>query len=496
MVKNAAANLGRGSAGALVSVMLPPVLVRHMSRDVYSVWVLVLQIAAYAGYLNFGLQTAIGRYVAFTTEKRDFEQRDAVFSTALAGLWGSALVALIGLVLVTFAVPSIFPSVPPTLVLQMRLALLIVGFTLSMELPASGWSSVFVGVARYEIPAATSGGARLLAGLGLVAAALAGCPITVMATIVGSMNLASYAAQYLILRRVVPDLRFRSEMVRYSTAREISGYCFGLTVMSIAMFLITGLDLVLVGRFEFSAVVPYSVAATVVAIMTGFVSSIVGVILPHAAALHARERPAELGGLVVSATRISVLVLMLIGLPIVIYAGPVLRVWIGQKYVEDGVPLLRILLIANIIRLIGAPYATVLVGAGRQNYIKVSPLAEGISNLVASVVLGWYWGAIGVAAGTLLGSFVSIGAHLFYSLPRTQSEIALSRRNLMTAGVIIPLLCTCPLITVVVADLRGPGVGSFGFGFAMILSLLAAGLLLIRTHIAPRSQLHFAEQEK
>ena len=92
--KNAVANLGRGSAAAVVALLLPPVLIRHMTPASYAVWVLVLQTAAYVGYLNFGLQTAIGRYVAYANEKKDLEQRDAIFSTALAGLCCAALFSL------------------------------------------------------------------------------------------------------------------------------------------------------------------------------------------------------------------------------------------------------------------------------------------------------------------------------------------------------------------------------------------------------------------
>ena len=495
MVKNAGASLGRGSAAALVSLLLPPVLVRHMAADAYSVWLLVLQVAAYASYLNFGLQTAIGRYVAFATEKRDFEQRDSVYSTAFAGLCCAALVAYLALIVATIVMPSIFPSVPARLVPQMRLALLIVGLTLALELPASGWNGVFVGVARYEIPALTTGLARIIVGVGLVAAAVAGSSIVAMAVIVGVVNCTSYVAQYFIAHRVVPDLRFRMEMVSRSKVRELSSYCFGLTVMSVAMFLITGLDLLLVGRFDFSAVIPYSVAASVVALMTGFVSSILGVILPHAATLHAQERPAELGELVVSATRISVLLLVLIGLPLVIYAGPILRVWIGPAYVMNGVPILSTLIVANLIRQIGAPYATVLVGTGHQNYILISPVAEGVTNFVASVLLGLNWGGIGVAVGTLLGSFVSIAAYLFYSVPRTQFAITVSRWNLVTAGILTPMLYTCPLLAAAAANWTGLSVGPIGFGLAMMLSLLGAGLLLIRTHIAPKSLFNFTGQQ-
>jgi len=167
--KNAVANLGRGGAAAIVAVLLPPLLVRHMTPAAYAVWVLVLETAAYVGYLNFGLQTAIGRYVAYANERRDRQQRDAVFSTALVGLCAAALLALIFLAVAVFAAPKIFPGVPLKLVPQMRLALLLVGTSLAVGLPASSCNGVFIGIERYELPAMTVGGGRLLSALGLVA---------------------------------------------------------------------------------------------------------------------------------------------------------------------------------------------------------------------------------------------------------------------------------------------------------------------------------------
>ena len=53
--------------------------------------------------------------------------------------------------------------------------------------------------------------------------------------------------------------------------------------------------------------------------------------------------------------------------------------------------------------------------------------------------------------GTLVGSFVSIGSHLFYSMPRTRAAIALSRRELIVSGVLEPLLWTLPLVAVATA---------------------------------------------
>jgi len=452
-----------------------------MTPASYAIWVLVLQTAAYSSYLNFGLQTAVGRYVAYANEKKDIELRDAVFSTALAGLCFAALASLVCLLVVVLAAPVIFPSVPSLLIPQMRLALLIVGFSMTIELPASGWNGVFIGLARYEIPAIIVGGARLLAALGLIGAALAGRSLVFMAAIIAAMNLLSYFTLYLALRSVAPDIRFQRALITRSTAGDLYNYCFGLTVMSFAMLLITGLDLVLVGRFEFAVVTPYSVSNSVVAVIAGLLGAVISVILPHAASLHAREQPDEMGKLVVYSTRLSVLLLILTGMPILIYARPILRLWIGPQYVFSGVPLLTTLIVANVVRLIGLPYATILVAAGQQNYIKISPLSEGISNFVASIVLGTILGGIGVALGTLLGSFVSLGTHFFYSMVRTRGAIALSRRALVVSGVLFPILSTSPLLVTAVASLRGFEIRPFVFGAAALLSIIGAAVVVLGT---------------
>ncbi len=478
--KNAVANLGRGSAAAILALLLPPVLVRHMTPAAYSVWILVLQMAAYVSYLSFGLETAIGRYVAFSNEKKDVRQRDSIFSTAFVGLCCAALLSLVCLAVVAFAAPKLFPSVPGSLVPQMRLSLLIVGCVTALGLPASAWNGVFIGIERYEIPALTVGGSRLVSALGLIAAAFASHSLVVLASILAAANLLSYLAQYLFLRRIAPDIHFQSSLLSRSTARELYGYCLGLTVMSFAMLLVTGFDLLLVGRFQFSVVIPYSVAASLITFVSGLLYAVIGVMMPHAAALHAREKAAEMGQLVISSTRLSVLLLVLTGIPLLIYAAPILRLWIGPQYVKSGAPLLAILIVANTIRLIGAPYSIILVAAGQQNFIKISPLAEGASNFVASVVMGMLFGGIGVAFGTLFGAVVGMGTHLRYSMPRTKDAINLSRQDFLISGVLFPLLCTSPLLAIAAASVGGIAVHTPVMVLAILLSLAGSGFLVVQ----------------
>ena len=64
VLQGSASNLTRVLLSMLVSLVLPPFLVHHMAASEYSAWVLILQMSSYVSLLDFGLQTAIGKYVA------------------------------------------------------------------------------------------------------------------------------------------------------------------------------------------------------------------------------------------------------------------------------------------------------------------------------------------------------------------------------------------------------------------------------------------------
>jgi len=445
MIKNAAANLSRGGAAAVVALLLPPILVRHMAPSSYAVWVLALQAAAYLGYLDFGLQTAVGRYIAFANEKKDTNLRDATFSTAVAGLSIAAVLGLFVVAAIAVAAHQIFPAIPPDLLVPLRVTMLIVGISVSLGLPASAWNGIFVGMQRYEIPAFTVGTGKLLSAAGLIYAALTGKSLVLMAIIAGAANLYTYALQFVIQRRVFPEIHFRMGLIKGPIIREVFGYCFSLTIWSFSMLLVNGFDLLLVGRFQFGAVTPYAVSATLITFLAGVQIAVFGVIMPRAAELHAQENSEALGRLLIKTTKLGVYLLLLTGLPLIVFAAPIIKVWIGSQFAQVGGPILLILAIANMVRLTGTPYASILVGTGQQRLIIVGPLMEGFSNLVASVLLGWKYGAIGVAWGTLVGAVIGMLANTLYNIPKTRNYICVSKRAYVRGGILLPAICGVPV---------------------------------------------------
>ena len=469
--KNASANLVRLVGSGIVALLLPPFLVRMLPKATYSAWALLLQLTLYVGLLDFGIQTAVARFVAHADELNDLEQRDGVASTAVVLL---SLVAVLGFCLcgaLAWELPHVFKAMPIDLLREARLALLLMGGAFAVGLPFSVIHAAFIGLQRNEIPVAIILANRLTMGILVVLVVFRHGGLIAMAACVAFANVLSFGLSYFAWRSWARHIRLRLSLVSWGYAKQIGSYSAALAVWFAGMLMISGLDLTIVGIFDYSATAYYAVAAT----MTNFVGQTQGALfaalLPASAVLNARRDAQKLGKLLTLSTRYGMLLLLAMGLPLIIVGGSILRLWVGKDYALHSLLIMQVLVVANVVRLSALPYATLLLGTNQQQKVILSPLAEGITNLVASVVGAYLLGAIGVAIGTLIGAFVGVGLHLVHNMPRT-TAIAVDRSALVKQGLLRPLVCAAPLalLAVIQIAVRSASIG--------VLSLLTVSGML------------------
>jgi O-antigen/teichoic acid export membrane protein len=89
-----------------------------------------------------------------------------------------------------------------------------------------------------------------------------------------------------------------------------------------------------------------------------------------------------------------------------------------------------------------------VVATARQRVASAAAVGEAVVNLAASILLARSYGAMGVAAGTLLGSFASISMHFVVSMHYTRN-LALSRLKLLGQGILRPALMSVPTVVLV-----------------------------------------------
>src|SRR5271166_706722 len=444
ILKNAFANVVRGGAAALVAVLVPHFLTQALSPNAYGAWALVLQLSAYVAYLDFGIQTAVARFVAHATELKDSRYRDSIVSTSFFSLAGSGLLAFIGALILAAGLPILFRHLPLALLHDVRMALILVAGSLAIGLPSSVFNGIFVGLQRNEVPAIIIGSSRLLSAGSIIWIAHIGGTLTQLACAVASVNVASYIVQYMLCCHSVPDINLSPRLVSKAALFELLDYCFSLTIWSLGLLLVTGLDLTIVGIYHFEDVAYYSVAATAITFFAGFYNAIFSPLIPAAAVLHARGDDRSLGRMVVTASRYGMMLLLVTGLPLIFGASRFLRLWVGPTYASRAALFLQILVAANILRMCITPYIGALIGTGQQRLVVLTPMLEGITNIVCSLVAGYFWAAVGVALGTLIGAIIGLAGVLCYNMRRTVA-IRVDVLEFLRDSLLRPLLCTVPV---------------------------------------------------
>ena len=477
--KNALFNVLRLGASSIVALLLPPFLVHSLSQEKYATWALILQLSAYVGLFDAGVQTAIGYFVAHTTEQEEIEERQQIISTAFLFLLSASVLALILLGIAAFSLPALFPSMPISLRSESRLALLVLGGSFAVGLPISLIGGIFIGLQRNEVPVLVAIASKIVGALATLVVVLRNGTLAEMASAMAFANLVSYALQVWLWKRLRPDIQVSISVASRRAARKLYDYCSALSVWTLGMLFVSGLDTTIVGAFDFKATAFYAIAATLTNFIMALQNAIFSAMLPAASVLHSKEDANSLGRMLISSTKYGTLTLAATGFPLIFAAQPILTLWVGADYAIHSRLILQILVIANMIRLLGLPYATLVLGTGQQKLLISTAAAEAVVNLSASIVAVKLVGAVGVALGTLLGSSVSIVLHFFYNMPRTNA-IVVRRWQLFFQSIALPVAATLPATLAATLYLYFIHI-QFGWRLALLtLGTLATSIIMSR----------------
>ena len=476
VLKNVAANVLRGTATAAVALALPHFLTRALSPDRFGAWSLMLQVAACASYLDFGLQTAVARHVAQLIEGGEERRIGQLASTALAMLTAAGGLALTAIGILLWQLPVFFRGIPASLFLEFRLAASLLAASSCAQLPLSTYTGILIGRHRNEYPALAIGGSRLAGGAAAIAAAFLGYSLIAIAACIAVANLLGSLLQAAFAYRIQPALRIRLHAFDGRLAARLARYCAGLTVWSFGVFLVNGMDLVVVGHFHFSAVGCYSIATALIACLIGFNFAIVNALLAPIAALHARGELFRIRSSVLLATRWVLAVNIALTALVFVFGESALTFWVGGAYAQPAFSILRILVVAQAVRSIGGAFCVMLMATGQQHLGIEGAIVEGIVSLGASLLGAVAFGPAGVAAGTLAGTLCGLLWILARTMPRAQA-VPIARREYLVEGVLLPIAACSPIVVCAFLGNRASGQSN-----AWVWSLALAGTasLLLR----------------
>ena len=448
---NALVSLLRVLVNSGVALLLPAFLTHRLPVETYGAWVLILQMGSYVSFLDFGVQTGIAKFVAEFDASGDRQSAGQSASAGLAMMLGAATLGALLTLGVAWQVPHLFRDMPPVLFGQVRLSILILGLSLCFGLLCSVYAAVFIGLQRYVVPTGIAIANRLLSAALIAVSVLGHRSLVNMSVCVAAVNIGTGLLQVFAWKRWAQTVLVSIRDIHREAFLRVLRYCTVLAVWSASSLCVSGLDVTVIGHYAFHDTPYYSLATLPTNLVILILSSAMAPFMPAASALSTQRSPQRMGEILERSTRDTILLLLLIGLPLLVFGGFFLRVWVGPVYAMHGVRMLQLLVLAIMVRQLCLAYSLMVLAVGKQRYATAATVAEAVVNLGCSLYLVQVAGGVGVAAGTLIGAVVSVFMHFAVSMRYTSSSLSLSRLRLALSGMLRPLTAVLPTILLIPA---------------------------------------------
>lgn len=395
------------SAGAKIlqlasSFVFMPWLLRRFGLANYGIFLLAGSVSVYLGLLDFGVGSAVTKFVAEHRVRGENEELGRVVSNVTA--YYSAIGVLAFLLLVAFAQfgVGLFHLSGADLGLARSLFMASAVIAL-LAWPLSIGYSVLAGIQRYDL-SARIGVAVMLGNLIVTAGVLIlrlG-PLSLLASmgVVSVLGgLASVAAAWRQLGAAVP----RSiHLVDRATLTRVFSFSWSVFVIQLTA-LVTDVQtdrLVLAAFVGPAAIGLYEAAAKLHGLIAQLAPLPTSALVPAASHLNAHERPEALRALFLRGTKYTVGFVVPIAVTLMILARPLLTHWLGSDFASMAPAAQAFLSMWVFFPNLTVAFS-ILIGTGNMRFLVRLNIVQAVLNLALSLILVQRFGVLGVIIGTV-----------------------------------------------------------------------------------------------
>ena len=404
---------------ALAMLAVITLLARHLSLREFGLYGLLISITAYFLLLQTSVSGAAVRAIAATTG----EERDRVYTAALAMYAVAGVVAGLGIALIGVALVELL-GIPLSLRADARESVIALGIATALGWPTKVFEDGLRGLQRFAAASMAQVIAYSVLVGGTVALIAADAPLWTMVALGGALPILIGLASGLVMLGAATGLRFRRTRVREAMRdlMRVSGY---LTSIGAADVVINALDRVILAAFRSTATVGlYEAAARPQGLVRQMHGALALTVMPVASGFHASDDEERLRDLLLRGTRYVMAVVVPVTVVLMVLSDRVLDVWLGPEFVVAA-PAMAILVSYWLLASATGVAGGMLVASGRMRELNRYAWMIAGTNLALSLALTPVLGLEGVVIGTTV-PYVIFVPYLLLVTRRTYS-VPLSR---------------------------------------------------------------------
>ena len=460
--------------GCVIPLLYTPVMLDILGQEEYGLYSLSNSVVGYLGLLNFGMGSAVIRYMTRSRTEENMDQTRRMLGLFLV-IYSvlAVLVCIGGAVLVELSGPVFAKGLTTDEIGRMRILLVIMAASMAISFPLGVFSSVTIVYERYLFNKLISIGETILlpilnlvilyTGKGSVGMALIGLLFQIF-------NGAVYGI--FCVRRLQIYPVFRSMPVEI--LKELTVYCAFVFLSSVVDTLYWATDKVLIGAVIGSAAVAvYNVGGTFTSMLQSMAHAISSVFGPRVNMIVAKDAPMEqLSALLIRVGRLQYLVVSLLLSGYIVFGQAFVALWAGADYSDAYYVGLMTMIPLAVPLIQNIAFATILA-QNKHRFRSVVYAAIAVVNVVSTYLVLPYYGILGAAACTaaayVLGQGVIMNTY-YYKV--TGLDIPAFWKNIGQMS-IVPLILVAASMSVLhylppITSLLWLLVGAVGYTLAFV----------------------------
>ena len=451
-----------------------------MAPNQYSAFIIANRVGAFFAVLNLGVQIATTKRISIGLANGRRAELAEVLGHATYRTRNAALAGFLIVPIPTFFIQKIFPQLPADVVQATRLGVAIFVASSLIALLLTPYYSLLVAAHMLGRAVIFQVIIRIISGIALVVLAKAGVGVGGMAAMTSVGTLGVALAIRAAARQLFPDIR-TPLFGRRSTTVSLGSDGASLAAIELAQFVILQIDVIIVGRFQYTSVVPYYVCVSLVTAIEAVHNAITQAMVPEIAARYATQGAEGIASLVIRNTKIVAMYWLAAAMSLVLVSPILLRIWVGDVVGGEAVLPLKLLIVGYLVRYSEWSFSATVLALGQVRRIIETPFVLASAHFLLVIALGGRYGSNGVASATVIGGALVLVWTCAVNVKRCRDIFPISAVRYFKLSLFRPLALIGAALA---ADAVLPTLGVVGV--ALRFASAAVGLLAIAVIIDVR----------
>ena len=442
----------------VLPLAVSPYFVHQLGLEKYGVLSLVTTVVGYLAVLDLGMGTATTKFLADHYVERDVSAISKVIGTSIVIYSALGVLGTLGIIALATTLIRHVLHVPPELTSETLTVFYISALGFLVNMPLTVFGAVPAALQRFDIlvkqnlafGTTTVASQVLLLALGHSLEAL-----VLASVVISALGIAVFVV---ISRRLLPGVSFRPRFDA-SAARQVLSFSVLKVFSTLSGQVVFQLDRLLIASFlPLASVSYYAIPLALAQKIIFVVPNITTAVFPAISQFRLRENGVP--DLYVRVLKMVALLVLPMTVVLVVFAKPILTLWMGAEVAAHSSAALRVLAVAFLVVSYAAVPGTFVEALGRPGIPAFFATVSAVVNLSITLLLIPRVGILGPAIALLVNGVITVP--LF--LDRAHRKVLqIKNWTVIRQGILRPLLAAS-LLFLFCSALSRYAIGLVGLG--------------------------------